>query len=97
MKDLIERMNSILSDWKTMFDVTSKMQLEFSLTDEGHLSLNEHEIHMPVDLVLDSVDFNAENIKFWFDGTHKVLVIGIKWPEDDVPEVNTIQFGYEGV
>ena len=97
MKDLVERMNDILNAWKSNFDVTSMVQLKFSLNEEDRLCLNEQVIHMPTDLNLASVEFNAERIVFYFAGTRKILVIGIKWPEDATPEVDTINFGYEGV
>lgn len=97
MKELVEKMNDVLSAWKTSFDITTKVKMAFRLSEENKLYLNEHEIHIPNDLSLSlsSVDFNAENVKFYFEETKRVLAVGIKWPEDSVPEVDTIQFGFE--
>ena len=97
MKELLERMNVVLSDWKAQFDVMAGVQMEFYLNSEDKLYLNELPVHVPEDLSLASAEFTAENVKFYFEGSQNVLVIGILWPEDEVPTVGTIRFGYEGV
>ncbi len=97
MKDLIDSMNKVVSDWKDKFDITSSVQMEFHLNEDDCLCLNEHVINMPVALKLLSAEFDASRVEFYFAGTQKVLFIGIKWPEDSVPEIDTVNFGYEGV
>lgn len=95
MKELIERMNEVLSAWKKTFGVTSQMELKFDVNADEVVCLNDHIIFMPDNLSLSSVDFNAESVKFYFEETRKVLAVGIVWIEDEGPKANTIRFGYE--
>lgn len=95
MKELLERMNAVLYDWKKNFDIGAKMEMEFRLNEDRKLCLNDYEIQFPDKLALSSVDFDAESVKFYFEDTTKVLAIGIGWPEDEAPFVDTVNFGDE--
>lgn len=94
MKEMIEKMNKVLTDWKNQFDLTVAAELEFDTNETGTLCLNKVAIHLPKELQLASSAFDGENIKFYFTNTRKLLNIGMGWPEDGTPYVDTVRFGY---
>jgi len=90
--ETIEKMNRVLANWKSQFDVLSSLNLQFSVTD-GHLFFNELPLCLEKGLDLIFARFTAKKIVFSFEG-NKTIQILIGWPEDEGPVLSSISLLY---
>lgn len=94
MNSLIASMNEVLQMWKALYDINSAVLLSFSEDSKGFICLNEKTLCINSDLVLLASHVDAEEITFYFDGDRSI-VIAIEWPEDTLPYIQSVFFGYE--
>ena len=91
--EMIEKMNRVLANWKSQFDVLSSLNLQFS-KNENHLYFNELPLCMADDSELLFARFTAKKILFSLSG-NKTIQILIGWPEDEGPVISSVSLVYQ--
>jgi len=94
MSILTTKLNDVLSDWRTQFDLLNAVELKFS-NHKGALHLNDLPLFPETDsLELLSANFDAEHISFQFD-KNRSLSLDFIWPEDQPPRISSVSFEYD--
>lgn len=93
MNECIFEMNNVLADWKSRFDISNNVQMTFAESANGIITFNGKPICPGEDLVLESANYDAEQITYFFE-EKKVIGITVIWPEDMGPVISSIIFGY---
>ena len=93
MNQCIIDMNHVLDDWKARFDILNQVQMSFSGSEDNIISFNGKPICPGKDLVIESANFDIEQIVFHFE-ENKIMRILMIWPEDKGPVLSSILFGY---
>ena len=93
MKDLLDQMNAILTDWSTLFDIMQELPLRLTVNDRGEPLLNETRLPWLSGLVLESTHFDPESICYFFSDGYFLKII-IHWPEEEPPVIGAVFLGY---
>lgn len=94
MNKTIKRMNDVLNDWKKTFEFMNiEQEMCFFVNEKGELCFNDIPLRHMSDLILESSNFDTDKIVFRFNNGRK-LTLGINWPEDAAPYVDSILLKY---
>lgn len=94
MNDLLNRLNAILSDWKTHYDIFSAVSMQFQVDDREQLCFNGKPLCSAADLAFISSYYDLESIHLYFTA-NRIVKIQLLWPEEQPPIISAVLFGYD--
>ncbi len=83
------RLNDILNNWRSYYDVQDSVAMKFSVDKDGFLLINETKLIPTACLAVLSADTSVDSIVFQI-GRQRYLRLRIQWPEDGIPYVSAI-------
>ena len=96
MSGLTHRMNDILHDWRSRYDILSSVSMEFQEDEIGQLCFCDKPLCLTSGLEMESARYDAERILFDFTGQRRIQ-LSVAWPEESSPYVTSIFLGYYGL
>ncbi len=93
MDILVKNLNEVLDSWKEKYDLSYDISLQFSKDEQENLCFNEKILSFTGSPDLESAQYDAESITFYFSGNRRIY-INMAWPEEAAPYVKAILLGY---